>query len=150
MPRSCSFLLVCILQGFLNVIVYVYTNPDMKMWIFMVLTCQKPWKSAGSPPTDAHHENNSYDVEAVVARSPMFNTVNTNLSRDEMMSRDSFTEGTTGANGNAADSKGAQQGQQQAQAQAQLQTKGILQTNKPAKSWQVANLDQEKFVRFGE
>jgi hypothetical protein len=120
-------------QGFLNVIVYVYSNPEMKTWIYLVLTCQKPWQR-GSGGNDLSGREGSYDVEAVVAKSPMFNTVDSSLTREDMLSRDSFTEAAPA----------------QPPASAAPATKGILQSSKPPKNWQVSNLDQEKFVRFGE
>lgn len=86
-----------------------------------------------SESSDSVGPGHIYDVEAVSTKNPVVSTVNNHMSREEMLSRESFSDSAVAVSQNPAAS-----------------TKGILQTNKPLKTWQVSNLDQEKFVRFGE
>ena len=114
------------------------SNGDMASWLYQVLSCRRP---------QMEKRDASDCVETTV--SPFETTLQSkldpeiasgSLSREDMLSRDSFSIESPGSAGQPASGGAA----------AAVATRGILQSNKGRKTWTASNFDQEKFVRFGE
>ena len=109
------------------------SNGDMAAWLYLVLSCKRPWEDRREQSDCVETTSNPFQTNLSVKLDPEI--INGTLSRDDLLSRDSFSVETSGAAGSTS---------------ASSSTKGILQSNKGPKTWTASNLDQEKFVRFGE